>query len=67
MPISAIGIPQQQQAEREVGGQSLPADESERRDRSEQAADPDRRVQEAHARLAEVEQLESGDDEQNVE
>ena len=35
------------QAEPEVGGQSLPADESERRDRAEQAADPDRRVQEA--------------------
>ena len=52
IPISAIGMPQSSEAEREVGGQPLPTDESERRDRAEQAADPDRRVQEADSRLA---------------
>ena len=55
------------QSEPEIGGELLPSDERERGESPEEAADADRRVQEADARLTQVEQLERRDDDQDVE
>lgn len=51
----------------EVAREPAAADERDRHERSEQAADADRRVEEADARLAEVEQVERHGDDEHAE
>src|SRR4029453_17773653 len=55
------------QAEREVRGETLAANKGEGRDRAEQPADAHGRIEEADARLAEIEELEGCDDDQDVQ
>ncbi len=53
--------------DREVRAEAIATDERERAEAAEEPSDPDRRVEEPDARLAEVEQLEGRDDDQHVE
>ena len=58
--------PPEHDSDQEVRRQA-PSDQQRRDERADQASDPHRRVEEADSVLAEVEQLERGDDDQDVE
>ena len=64
-PMTEIGRPQTDQREQEHEGQPMPAHEQDRPDRPDDAAQADRRVEQADARVAEAEQLDRRDDDED--